>query len=114
MEEYNAGIVAVIKMIVENNSGCVARKLRAVGYISKYDKIPTLELEAQLLKVYMGQEELFFDIMRQCEWNYGNNNWTNNPIIRDQILSAVEEHTKTKVDKTNWWPIAINHLQKNK
>lgn len=114
MEEYNTGIVAVIKMIVDNNSGCVARKLRAVGYVSKFDKIPTPVLESELLKLYMAEETLFFDIMRKCEWNYGNNNWTNNPIIRDQILSAVEEHTKVKVDKTNWWEIAINHLQQNK
>lgn len=108
--DYNTAIVATVTMIVENNAGCVARKLRAEGYPTR-DRIPDSTLESTLFKLYLTVPDLFFKIMKACDWNQGNNNWTNNTQHRQQILSAVEKYTQKQVDKTNFWNITMDYLQ---
>lgn len=110
-QDYNIAILAVIKMIVENNAGCVARKLKDAGYETK-NFIPSAELESVLFQLHMANPTVFFWVMRHCDWNYGNNNWTNEPKYRDQIIANVKIHTGAEVDKSNWWSTTINYLQK--
>lgn len=109
-EDYNIAIVSVIKMIVDNNAGCVARKLKTVGYEPK-NFIPASELESALLQLHTVNRKLFFEVMAQCEWNYGNNNWTNNPLYRDQIYKAVSKYSGKQVDKLNWWKVTLDYLK---
>lgn len=108
--DYNMAILSVIKMIVDNNPGCVARELQKNGYETK-NFIPSPELESVLFKLYIIDKKLFFKVMKNCEWNYGINNWTNDVKYRDQIISAIEKFTHNKVDKTNFWNTAINYLE---
>lgn len=108
--DYNIAIVSVIKMIVDNNAGCVARKLREAGYETK-DFIPASELESALFQLHTANSQLFFKVMTNCEWNHGNNNWTNNQKYRDQILSAVSKYTGMQVDKSNWWQVTMDYLK---
>lgn len=107
--DYNIAILSVIKIIVENNAGCVARKLKEVGYETKV-YIPTSELEAALFQLHSANRNLFFKVMKNCEWNNGNNNWTNNPQYKEQILSAVSKYTGTQADKLNWWNATMDYL----
>ena len=109
--DYNIAVLSVIKMIVENNAGCVARKLKQSGYETK-SFIPNPELESALFQLHTANPKVFFQVMKECEWNNGNNNWTNESVYRKQILSAVEKHTGLQVDKSNWWGTTIAYLQK--
>lgn len=108
--DYNMAIISIIKMIVENNAGCVARKLKEVGYETK-SYIPASELESALLQLHTVNKKTFFNVMANCEWNHGNNNWTNNPEYKNQIFSAVSKYTGKKVDKSNWWKVTLQHLK---
>lgn len=108
--DYNIAIASTISMIVQNNAGCVARKLREVGYETK-DYIPSPELESALFKVHMADPKLFFEVMRKCEWNYGIKNWTNEEKVRERLISAVQSYTGVKVDKDNWWNTTMNYLE---
>lgn len=98
-------------MIIENNAGCVARKLKQAGYETK-EYIPSSELESVLFQLHMADTKLFYDVMRKCEWNYGNNNWTNNVKVREQIISAVSSYTGGNVDKDSWWNTTMDYLEK--
>lgn len=109
-QDYNIAIVSVIKMIVENNAGCVARKLKEVGYETK-SFIPAPELEVALFQLHNADAATFYKVMNNCEWNYGNTNWTNDNKYKEQIMSAVQTHTGKKVDKHNWWDTMINYLK---
>lgn len=109
-QDYNIAVASIIKIIVANNAGCVARTLRQAGYPTM-DKIPHSELEATLFTVHSVNKYLFYEIMKRCEWNMGNNNWTNDVTYRDQLMSAVQQHTGMAVDKNNWWNSAINFLE---
>lgn len=107
--DYNIAILSVIKMIVDNNAGCVSRKLKAAGYETK-SYIPASELEAALFQLHAANKKMFFNIMLDCEWNNGNNNWTNDKKYKDQILKAVTEYTGKEVDKSNWWKTTMDYL----
>lgn len=107
--DYNIAIVSVVKMIVDNNAGCVSRKLKEIGYETK-KYIPATELEYALLQLHTANRDKFFEIMNKCEWNNGNSNWTNDSKYKSQIMSAVELYTGKTVDKTNWWKTTMNYL----
>lgn len=111
MNDYNIAILAVIKMIVDNNAGCVARKLRETGYKSTQDVIPAGEMESALFQLHTGQRDLFFDVMKKCQWNNGIKNWTNDNNIYEKIISSVQKRTGITVDKNNWWSVTMNYLQ---
>lgn len=110
-KDYNIAILSIIKMIVANNGGCISRKLKQYGYESK-NFIPAPELESALFQLQAINPKLFFQVMKNCDWNFGNNNWTNEPKYRDQIITAVQTHTGVQVDKNNWWNTTISYLQK--
>lgn len=110
-QDYNIAVLSVIKMIVDNNAGCVARKLKEAGYETK-NFIPSSELESALFQLHTANRQLFFEVMEKCEWNNGNNNWTNNPQCKAQILSAVSNYAGTQADKSNWWNITLDYLKK--
>lgn len=112
-QDNRIAVLSVIELIVENNAGCVARKLKDVGYNTK-NFIPAPELKVALVQLHDANRDLFYKVMRTCEWHQGNNNWTNNPLYRDKVLAAVETYTGQKVDKTNWWITTINYLQNQK
>lgn len=109
--DYNIAVLSVIKMIVQNNAGCVARKLREAGYETR-DFIPASEIESALFQLHTIEPKLFYQVMRNCEWNMGNTNWTNDSKVREQIISVVQTHTGQNADKANWWNITIDYLQK--
>lgn len=109
-QDYNLAVASIIKIIVANNAGCVARLLRQYGYPTA-DKIPASELEATLFTVHCASPELFYSILSKCEWNHRNNNWTNSEQVSEQIVSCVQIHIQRQVDKTNWFKSVINHLQ---
>lgn len=112
--DYNLAILAVTKMIVENNAGCVSRKLKEIGYDKSKGYVPASDLESALLQLHAANRHKFFEVMKKCEWNFGNNNWTNDDKYRTQILNAVSKHTGRLVDKTNFWDITMNYLQTQK
>lgn len=109
-QDQNMAIAAMIKLIAANNAGCVARKLREAGYPTG-DKIPVSEIESNLFTIYTTNPNLFFDLMKKCDWNTGNMNWTNDPITKQQVINAIKQHTGNEVDEKTWWPTAINFLQ---
>ena len=111
ISDYNKAIFSFIKMIVDNNAGCVSRKLKEIGYDKSKNFIPTPELESALFQLHAANRDKFFEVMKKCEWNLGNNNWTNNDIYRNQILKIVSEYTGKPVDKNNFWDISMDYLQ---
>ena len=110
--DYNIAIMAVIKMIVDNNAGCVSRKLKEIGYEKSKNFVPASELEAALFQLHSANRVKFFEVMKKCEWNFGNNNWTNQDSNRTQILNAVSRYSGRLVDKNNFWDITMDYLQK--
>lgn len=100
----------MIAIITTNNAGCVARLLKQTEYPAM-DKIPVSELESALFKIHSADAPLFYDIMKKCEWNKGNNNWTNDERIKNQLIEAVQKHTGMLVDKLNWWSKTLEYLE---
>ena len=114
VSDYNMAVLSMIKIIVDNNAGCVARKLKEAGYKSTQDVIPAGEMESALFQLHTGQRALFFDVMKKCQWHSGIRNWTNDQKYQNRIISAVEKFTGNQVDKDNWWNTAIDYLQNQK
>lgn len=111
--DYVIAVASLIKIGVTNSPGCFARLLRQAGYPVQ-DRIPESELTSALTSLHATDVDLFYDVMRRCQWNYGILNWTNDSKTIDKIISAVGKHTKQKVDKTNWWITTLDYLQKQK
>lgn len=109
--DYDMAILAVTKIIVANNAGCIAKKIKEAGYETK-DRIPASELESALLQLHIANKGLYFDVMKNCTWNNGNSNWTNDEQVKEKLISAVETHTGKKVDKANWWITTVEYLEK--
>lgn len=112
--DYNVAIMSVIKMIVDNNAGCVSRKLKEIGYEKSKNFIPNSELESVLFQLHSANPNRFFEVMKKCEWNFGNTNWTNQDIYRNKVLDAISRHTGKLVDKNNFWNITMDYLKNNK
>jgi len=61
-QDYNIAVASFIKIIVANNAGCVARKLKGLNYPIK-DFIPTRELEAELFMLHAADTHMFYDLI---------------------------------------------------
>lgn len=111
-EQYNKSIALLISMIVANNAGGVKRALKEAGYNSTYDFVPPAELESVLFKIHGADRIKFFEILKKVDWNFGNNNWTNKPEYRDQIIKLVgQANGNTQLAKKDWWQSAIAFIQ---
>ena len=65
VSDYNIAILSMIKIIVDNNSGCVARRLKENGYKNSQNIIPAGELESALFQLHTGNRNLFFEVMKK-------------------------------------------------
>lgn len=108
--DKNKAIALIIPLIVKNNAGQVAIALRDAGY-SK-DFIPETELEAKLFQLYTANPDMFFEVMKNIPWNYGQAE-TNKPEIRDELIKLVTDHSDKEISKDNWWPELIDLLAKH-
>lgn len=115
IEEYNKSVASIIKLIVANNPGGVAKALRQAGYETK-DYIPVSELESALFQLHSANSNQFYEVLKTVSWNYGNNNWTNEPQYRDQISMLVADTATTNGMDTqrgvaDWFKTALDYLQ---
>lgn len=108
--DYNKAVASVIKLIVANNAGKVAQGLRSAGYETK-DFVPASELETALFQLHSANPNKFYEVLSGIQWNYGNNNWTNEPKYRDEIMKLVGEQSGSAVAKGSWWEILLTLLQ---
>ena len=117
IEEYNKSVASIIKLIVANNPGGVAKALRQAGYETK-DYIPASELESALYQLHSANSNQFYEVLKTVSWNYGNNNWTNEPQYRDQISMLVADTATTNGNAmattrgvADWFKTAVYYLQ---
>lgn len=108
-QEYNTTVASVIKLAVLNNAGSVSRALKKSGYPSK-DFIPNSELESALFTLYVASPDKFFEVLRNVQWNYGNNNGTNDPKNLDPIIQQLSNETGSTVSKSDWWGTIVTVL----
>lgn len=106
---YNQAISLIIPLIVKNNAGKAAIVLRKAGYTAS-DYIPASELEAKLFQIHTADPELFYAIIKEIPWNYGDSA-TNTPEIKDRLIILTQEQILTDVSKENWWQNLILLLE---
>lgn len=107
-KNYNSAIALLIQLIVKNNPGGVARALSKVGYEAK-GFIPAVDLENALLQLHMGDQDAFFQVMKDIPWNYGDMA-TNKPEIRDQLI-ALTGSVDNATAKGEWWTVLLSLVQ---
>lgn len=109
--DFGVAIASVIKLAVGNHPGCLARELQKKEYPNR-NFIPEGELEAALSQLYITNKNMFWEILRACPWNYGNNNWTNEPKVREKLSASV---TRAGGDATakkgEFWQNLLSILQ---
>lgn len=117
IEEYNKSVGSIIKLIVANNPGGVAKGLRQAGYETK-DYIPASELESALYQLHSANSPQFYEVLKTVSWNQGNNNWTNEPQYREQITELIADTTATNGNAmattrgvADWFKTALDYLQ---
>jgi len=108
LTDFGIAIAAVIKLIVGNNPGCIARELQKLQYPNK-NFIPEAELEATLSSLYLTNKGMFWQVLQACPWNYGNNNWTNKPEVREKLSALVKTDATAKGGQ--FWQNFLNILQ---
>lgn len=108
LTDFGIAIAAVIKLAIGNHAGCLARKLQELQYPNK-NFIPESELESTLFSLYLTNKEMFWAVLRSCPWNYGNNNWTNSPKVREKLSALMKTDTTAKGG--DFWQNILNMLQ---
>lgn len=99
-QDQNKAIALIIPLIVKNNAGKVAIALRNAGY-SK-DFIPAPDLEARMFQLYTANPDMFFEVMKDIPWNYGETE-TNKPEIKDELIKLVSSNPDYEFSKETWW-----------
>lgn len=109
-QDYNKALATVIKMIVANNAGGVARALMNMGYPTR-NKIPSSELESAMFTLYSASPEKFYEVLKSIPWLYNNNNWTNNAEYRSEIMELLGGTTRSEVSRGNWWDVVLELIK---
>lgn len=112
LNDYGKSVAAAIKLIVANNPGATARALKQIGAETK-DFVPNPQLEADLWTLHAANRERFYQVLNSIPWNYGNNNWTNDPKYRNAIINTVgaQSTTNAKINLSNIWQSVVGALQ---
>lgn len=110
-EEYNQLVISVVELITANNAGGVARALKNAGYNST-DYISEPDLKVALLQLHATNPEKFYEVLQQVQWNFGKNNWTNDPQYRDPIVNSIlrEAPVDTSMEKGAFWGTILGIL----
>lgn len=105
-KEYNKGVATIVKTIVANNAGGVARALKDAGYPTK-NYIPSSELEAVLLQLSMTDHNKFVEVIKNVPWNNGDVA-TNTPQVREALMKLVNAQPGSELARSgNWWDIIL-------
>lgn len=106
-QQYNKGIATIVKTIVANNAGGVARALKEAGYETK-NYIPASELESVLLQLSLANRDKFFEVLKAVPWNNGDVA-TNQPQVRETLMKLVDAQPGSPLARSgDWWDILLS------